>query len=262
MLPVFNSLLFVIDYPLPRGSISVRRRGVGLSDYSTEPIERNDIYAKCAKGDTLSFELFKKTQIIIKTDKWYLIWLDLYKDGDDQYAPHLLVCDHNLVLKGATGIYPEITEANGDTLFGIMSEEYIADKNLRGVYRDDLPKEIVFSLKKEEKEKPWNGYQSNPFAIVDSIQLLQKTGTAKFYLRTADSTIFPGREEYFENIDYYSKAFKNNKVLEYPISSLHFDRGRKYIYTIDNSYVRFEMHTLDDKVFEKLFLDIWKAIKN
>lgn len=230
--------------------------------FISTPIERNDIYAKCAKGDTIGFELFKKTQRIMKTDKWYLIWLDLYKDGDDQYAPHLLVCDHNLVLKGATGTYPQITEANGNTLFGITSEEYIAEKNKSiKSYRDDLPKEIVFSLKKEE-EKPWNGYQSNPFAIVDSVQLLQNLNGVKFYIKTADSIYFPGRKQYFEDIEYYSKAFNKAKVLEYPISSLHFDRGRKYIYTIQNGDVQFEMHTLDNSVFEKLFLDIWKAIKN
>jgi hypothetical protein len=45
MLPVFNSLLFVIDYPLPRGSISVRRRGVGLSDYSTSSVAQEFICA-------------------------------------------------------------------------------------------------------------------------------------------------------------------------------------------------------------------------
>ena len=83
----------------------------------------------------------------------------------------------------------------------------------------------------------------------------------KFYVKIADSIYFPGRKQYFENFEYYSKAFKNAKVLEYPISSLHFDRGRKYIYTIDNSDVQFEMHTLDDKVFEKFFLDLWQAIK-
>ncbi len=224
------------------------------------PLERNDIYEKCAKGDTLSFELFKKTQRIMKTDKWYFIWLDLYSGGDDQYAPHLLVCDHNLVLKGATGIYPQITDANGNTLFGITSEKYVADKNKSiKPYRDDLPKEIVFSLKNEEQ--PWNGYQRNPFAIVDSVQLLQNLNGVKFYIKTADSIYFPGRKQYYEDIEYYSKAFNNTKVLEYSISSLHFDRGRKYIYTIENSDVQFEMHTLDDKVFEKLLLDIWKAIK-
>lgn len=229
--------------------------------FISTPIERNDIYAKCSKGDTISFELFKKTQRIMKTDKWYLIWLDLYKDGDDQYAPHLLVCNHKLVLIGATGIYPEIIENQGDTLFGLTSEEYIADKNKTiKPYRDDLPKEIVFSLKKEEKTS--NGYQRNPFAIVDSVQLLQNLNRVKFHVKTADSIYFPGRKLYFEDVEYYSKAFKNAKVLEYPISSLHFDRGRKYIYTIDNSDVQFEMHTLDDKVFEKLLFDIWKAIKN
>ena len=35
MLPLYNSLVSIMDLPLLRGSISVRRRGVGLSDYST-----------------------------------------------------------------------------------------------------------------------------------------------------------------------------------------------------------------------------------
>jgi hypothetical protein len=38
MLPLYNSLVSIMDLPLLRGSISVRRRGVGLSDYST-PID-------------------------------------------------------------------------------------------------------------------------------------------------------------------------------------------------------------------------------
>jgi len=233
----------------------------GCSFIST-PIERNDIYAIYSKGDTISFELFKKVQRIIKTDKWYFIWLDLYEEQDGVvYAEHLLVCDHNLVLKGATGVFPLFSEAKGDTLFGIESDEYIASKN-KSVkpYRDDLPKEIVLSLKK--RENPWNGYQRNPFAIVDSVQLLQNSERAKFYLKTADSIYFPGRKQYFEDIEYYSKAFKNTKVLEYAVSSLHFDRGRKYIYTIENNDVQFEMHVLNDKVFEKLLLDIWQATKN
>lgn len=233
----------------------------GCSFIST-PIKRNDIYAQCAKGDTLSFELFKKTQRIIKTDKWYFIWLDLYEEKDGLlYAPHLLICDHKLVLKGASGIYPEIAEAHGDTLFGLTSEEYLVDKNKSvKLYRDDLPKEIVLSLKK--REKPWNGYQRNPFAIVDSVQLLQNIERAKFYLKTADSIYFPGRKQYFEDVEYYSKAFKNIKVLEYPVSSLHFDRGREYIYTIENNDVQFEMYCLNDKVLEKFLLDIWQTIKN
>ncbi|MBL0744682.1 hypothetical protein [Chryseolinea lacunae] len=228
--------------------------------FISTPIERNDVYAQCAKGDTISFELFKKTQSIKKTDKWYLIWLDLYKDGGDQYAPHLLVCDHNLVLKGATGVYPEIIKVKGDTLFCITSEEYIAEKN-KSVkpYRDDLPKEIVLSLK--EREKTWNGYQRNPSAVVDSIQLLQNSVSAKFYLKTSDSIYFPGRKQYFEDIVYYSKAFKKVKILEFPVSSLHFDRSEKYIYVIDDNDVQFEMHTLDNKVFEKVILNIWQAIK-
>jgi hypothetical protein len=225
------------------------------------PIERNDIYAKCAKGDTISFELFKKSQRIIKTEKWYLIWLDLYDDRDGlHYAPHLLICDHKLVLKGASGICPEINEAHGDTLFGIMSEEYIADKNkIFKPYRDDLPTEVILNLKK--KEKIWNGFQRNPLAIVDSIQLLQNTWKAKFYLKTSDSIFFPDRKQYFENIDYYSTAFQNSKILEYPISLLHFDRGRKYIFTIEDNDFQFEMHTLDDKVLDKFLFDIWRVKK-
>jgi hypothetical protein len=34
MLALFTPLLFIIDLSLPMGSISVRRIGVGLSDYS------------------------------------------------------------------------------------------------------------------------------------------------------------------------------------------------------------------------------------
>ena len=34
MLPLYNSLFSIMDLPLTRGSISGRRRGVGLSDYS------------------------------------------------------------------------------------------------------------------------------------------------------------------------------------------------------------------------------------
>ncbi|HEY5747858.1 MAG TPA: hypothetical protein VIU12_17410 [Chryseolinea sp.] len=65
------------------------------------PIERNDIYARCAKGETINYQLFRKTQRIIKTDKWYFLWFDLhYEDTTRPYAPHLLVCDHSLVLRG------------------------------------------------------------------------------------------------------------------------------------------------------------------
>ncbi len=171
----------------------------GCNGTST-PIEKNDIYARCAKGDTLRFELFKKVQHLKKSDKWYFIWLDLYEDKDDQYAPHLLICDHKLVLKGASGVYPGIIHVKGDTLFGVTSEEYIADKNKTiKPYRDDLPKEIVLSLKKIEKT--WNGYQRNPFAIIDSIQLIPNMDKAIFYLKTADSIYFPGREQYLENIE-------------------------------------------------------------
>jgi len=36
MLPLFNPLLFIIDLSFPKGSISVRQKGVGLSDYSNK----------------------------------------------------------------------------------------------------------------------------------------------------------------------------------------------------------------------------------
>ena len=113
----------------------------------------------------------------------------------------------------------------------------------------------------KKKEKIWNGFQRNPLAIVDSIQLLQNTWKAKFYLKTSDSIFFPDRKQYFENIDYYSTAFQNSKILEYPISLLHFDRGRKYIFTIEDNDFQFEMHTLDDKVLDKFLFDIWRVKK-
>lgn len=229
--------------------------------YISTPIERTDIYAKCAKGDTLSFELFKRVQRIIKTDKWYFIWLDLYEEHEGLiYAEHLLVCDHNFILKGASGIYPEIINARGDTLFGITSEEYINEKN-RNVkpYRDDLPKEIVFTLIK--REKLWNGYQRGKCAIVDSIQFVQNTGRAKFYIKTADSINLASRKQYFEDVAYYSKAFSHTKESEYPISLLHFDRGRQYIYTIENNDIQFEMLTLEESVIEKFLIDIWNGVR-
>ena len=92
--------------------------------------------------------------------------------------------------------------------------------------------------------------------------LFEDLNEVKIYVKTADSIYFPGREQYFEDFEYYSKAFKNAKVFEYPISSLHIDRSRNFIYTVENGDVRFEMYIIDDKVYEKLLLDIWKAIKN
>jgi hypothetical protein len=228
------------------------------------PAERNDIYAKCTKGDTISFELFKKAERIIKTDKWYFIWLDLYEEKDGLlYAPHLLVCGHNLVLKGSSGIYPEIIEAHGDTLFGITSEGYLTDKNKRvKPYRDDLPKEIVLSLKKNEKLS--NVSQRETEAVIDSIGFSPKFFTATIFTKTKnpDGFYFPGRKQYFEDIDSYSRMYVHEKVLEIPISKLIIHRSKDYLFTMADNNVRFKMYTLDDKVVEKFLLDIWQAIKN
>ncbi len=225
------------------------------------PIERNDIYARCAKGDTLKWGLFKKAERIIVTDKYYYIWLDLYDDHVLEYARHLLVCDHNLVLKGATGIIPEIIDARGDTLLCITNEEYLTKKNARiKPYRDDLPNEVKFSFK--NRERIFNGYGRNAKALVDSIKLMQNMERVKIYLKTSDSVHFPGRKEYFEKIEYYTKSFKNSKVLEYPISSFYCDRGRTYFYIIDKNDIMYEMHTLDDLVVEKFLMDCWHKLNN
>jgi hypothetical protein len=229
---------------------------------STLPTKRNDIYTRCAKGDTISFELFKKMGCIEKTDKWFFIWLNLREYGIPIYAPHLLVCDHNLVLKGATGIVPGISEVKGDTLFGFASEEYEKEKaETIKIFRDDLPKEIVLKLEKS-KDSTWNGWQRRAEAIVDSIHFCADSFNVKIFLRVSDGTVFPSRKLYFKDIE-YSKKFCHTKIIDLPISSLHFSYLDEYVYTyiIEGKDVMYEMHPLEDKILDKLFLDIWQTIK-
>lgn len=226
----------------------------------SDPIDRNDVYATCAPGDTVSAELFKRVQRIIKTDRWYFLWIDLDSPEDGIiYANHILACDHDLILKGASGIVPDISTAKGDTLFGFTSSGYKAAKNkLIKPYRDDLPNEVVLNL--NVRQNVWNGYQRNPFAIIDSLQLLNNAELVRLYLRTSDSLFFPGKEIYLENFDYYSKIFNKIKIIDLPLSSLHFSRDRDCIYTIENNDTHSEMHVLNKQILDNIIMEIWREI--
>lgn len=230
--------------------------------YINTPIEKNDIYALCAKGDTVNFKLFKKSQRIIKSNKKYFIWLDLYNDTNrfDQYALHLLVCDENLILKGAS-IAPNasITKVKGDTLYGWTIEEWKNEKP-RNAYRNDLPPEIKFNI--EDRKVKWNGYQVRNNTIIDSINFISDNFVVKMHIRYSKNLYaWPGRNEYFADTEYYSKLFNHFEVIEIPISSLYFSRSRKYISLFEDYETENQMHTLSNKIIENLYLDIWENIK-
>jgi len=232
------------------------------------PIERNDIYAKCSKGDTISFEIFKKVDRIMKTDKWYFVFFDLYRGENCMYAPHLIVLDHNFILKGASGMIPkcsEITAAKGDTLFGITSDEYKINRQrsrYKCPYRDDLPKNIRFVL----KDCDFTRFKRDCRAIIDSIRISNDAENVKLYLRISENVSFPDRKTYLEGIDFYSKSFNLTKELEVPVSSLFFDKTSVNLcdHIIEDGVPTmswYEMYTLDDKVIDDFFCDYWNKIK-
>lgn len=230
------------------------------------PNKKTDIYAWCSKEDTLSFELFKRTERIIKTDKWYFVWVDLIDDDATVIAKHILVCDHNLVLKGASGKITSIVEyANGDTLYGFTNENIYSDLYRRShFYRDDLPKEIVCKL--DTKREEWSGYESKSLTLIDSIKFVDSNFAVLGYFRTSDSTSLSDRREYFKKIEYYDKEYYNKAKYEIPLSTLYFDRYKNYVYTIQKKNgandIENQMLTKNDKVIETLLFDIWSTIKH
>lgn len=234
--------------------------------YFSGPIERNDIYAKCIKGDTISFELFKRTERLIRTDNSYFVFLDLYSSEDeDMYAPHIIALNHNFVIKGASGVCPhvvEITSAKDDTLFGISSDEYRIKKQRYSPYRNDLPVNVEFVL----QECNINSFKTDNYAIIDSMKLVDNAKKAKLYLRVSDKIGFPGKKRYFEHIDFYSEKFKKTKELIVPVSNLFFSRDRSNVYlcelTIDNDVAtlyRSEMYTLNDELIDEFLHEYFRT---
>lgn len=227
---------------------------VGCS-YLKETNSQNDIYAISKKGDTLSFSLFSKAQNILKSDKWHFIWIDLYDTKNDKYDTRLIVCDSNLILRGSCPAPKAVIyKAKEDTLFGWTIDEWESEKT-RNNFESDLPHEIKVQLKK--KKINWNGYQSIAHAIVDSIQFIPESLSLKIFNRCSDSVSFPGRNEFFADDEYYSKQFNRREVLVLPISKVFFHRSYDYLYKIENDDLQVEMHTLDDKIINKLLLEVW-----
>lgn len=235
-----------------------------IENYFRTPAKSNDIYSICSKGDTIDFDIFRKSERIIKTQERYFIWFDIYDEGNryDQSALHLLVCDKNLILKGASIAFGSIDSINEDTLFGwILPESKDEVYKEFFIYRNDLPAEIKFNL---YDKKNWNGNHRIFNTIIDSIKFVPNKFSVKLYLRVSeDIYAWPGREEYLNNVEHYSKLFNKMQVVEIPIASLHFDRlGTECIYIkVDNREDTWnEMALLDDTIIEKLFIDMWNHI--
>lgn len=212
-------------------------------------INRNDIYYQCPKGDTITFETFRRFQRILKSDNRFFFLYDLYTDeyNYDYLANHWLVCDNNLILKGAT-IAPHafITYAKNDTLFGWKMKKWSADTF---GYRRDFPSEIKFQL--EIKSGNFNGFERFFYNEIDSIEVLHSQFSVKMYIKIVDKYgLYPYEEGYLNT----------PKTIELPISSLHFSRSRDYIGIYEKYDIKNELQPVNDSIIEKLYIDIWRGI--
>lgn len=223
------------------------------------PVRYNDVYNYCSNGDTLSLDLFYKSKRIIKNENWFLILIDLHAGQTEySYTSHLLFCDSNFVLKAASGGIDEILGIKGDTIFCILSDNYYLYKSQAiKPYRYDLPKEI--SIKSNNRGTNWNGYQRESLAIIDSLIFDKKSEKVVFHLRMSESVFFPGRSEYFSDLNYYNEAFYITKRMEYPLSLLHFDSENEFVYVVQENNMRSEFHTLNDSVLLCVKKDIWAS---
>ncbi|HEY5747857.1 MAG TPA: hypothetical protein VIU12_17405 [Chryseolinea sp.] len=153
-----------------------------------------------------------------------------------------------------------ITHATGDTLFGWTLREAENEQNRRKAYRNDLPPQVKMKL--DERETPWNGFQTGDDAVIDTVRFLPEKWSVIVYLRTSEGIGFPGKKAYLEDIDSYSKEFSRQKMIELPLASVHFVPSDEYIATYNEKDIINHMYVLDDKIIGNLRLEIWRAVSD
>lgn len=227
-----------------------------------------DIYGYASKGDTLQFDLFKFAQRIIKTDKWYFVYLDLYKTDINRNAPHILVCDHQFVIKGASGCIPKLLDAKYDTIFVLNEKQYKNYIEFNKLNRaslkfvNDLPKNINIQFK--SRNKKFNGFgRYVQFNLIDSIQILKHTDKVRIYYKYTDSSFdIPSWTEFYKNPNYYNKNFNKSQHIDISINELWIGKEKTELYLIKENDIIFEMIVVNPKLIDQFLQKIYFNYKN
>jgi hypothetical protein len=226
--------------------------------------KKNDVYEISKKGHLLSFSLFKSTVQLVKKSNNFFILYKLYNYEEDVSALHLLVCDTNLILKGAA--YTTINFIENiieDSLIVAMTPNKNGSKgqsNIAKLFRNDLPSPIKYKLYYSDN---FQGFQNRSYTIIDSMQYVKDGFKIRLFTRNSEAG-FTNRKTHYQHLERYNKEYSKEIIIEYPISSLYFPRGSPdEICTLlidKNIYTWNRMLILDEKAKDKLMQDIWKDI--